>query len=36
MVNAAADDFEGNVTETSVTNLNQMLDQTVTQPVRGG
>ena len=32
MVNAAADEFEGNVTETSVANLNQMLDQTVTRP----
>ncbi|RWP08514.1 type VI secretion system membrane subunit TssM [Mesorhizobium sp.] len=32
MVNATADEFEGNVTETSVANLNQMLDQTVTQP----
>lgn len=32
MVNAAADEFEGNVAETSVANLNQLLDQTVTQP----
>ncbi|MER8461532.1 type VI secretion system membrane subunit TssM [Mesorhizobium sp. M1396] len=32
MVNATADEFEGNVAETSVANLNQMLDQTVTQP----
>ncbi|OWK20703.1 hypothetical protein AJ88_27055 [Mesorhizobium amorphae CCBAU 01583] len=32
MVNATADEFEGNVTETSVANLNQALDQTVTQP----
>lgn len=32
MVNAAADEFEGNATETSVANLNQLLDQTVTQP----
>ncbi|TJW02615.1 MAG: type VI secretion system membrane subunit TssM [Mesorhizobium sp.] len=32
MVNAAADEFEGNVAETSVANLNQLLDQTVTRP----
>ena len=32
MVNATADEFEGNVTETSVANLNQMLDQSVTAP----
>ncbi|TIO23049.1 MAG: type VI secretion system membrane subunit TssM [Mesorhizobium sp.] len=32
MVNAAADEFEGNVAETSVANLNQMLDETVTRP----
>ncbi|RVC09546.1 type VI secretion system membrane subunit TssM, partial [Mesorhizobium sp. M7A.F.Ca.AU.001.01.1.1] len=32
MVNATADEFEGNVAETSVTNLNQILDQTVTAP----
>lgn len=32
MVNATADEFEGNVTETSVANLNQMLDQAVTAP----
>ncbi|WP_095080749.1 type VI secretion system membrane subunit TssM [Mesorhizobium sophorae] len=32
MVNATADEFEGNVAETSVANLNQMLDQTVTAP----
>ncbi|MER8572068.1 type VI secretion system membrane subunit TssM [Mesorhizobium sp. M1409] len=32
MVNATADEFEGNVAETSVANLNRMLDQTVTQP----
>jgi len=31
MVNAAADEFEGNVAETSVANLNQTLDQTVTR-----
>ncbi|TPI42916.1 type VI secretion system membrane subunit TssM [Mesorhizobium sp. B3-1-9] len=31
MVNAAADEFEGNVAETSVANLNQNLDQTVTR-----
>ncbi|WP_027035535.1 type VI secretion system membrane subunit TssM [Mesorhizobium ciceri] len=31
MVNATADEFEGNVTETSLASLNQMLDQTVTQ-----
>ncbi|CCV11971.1 type VI secretion system membrane subunit TssM [Mesorhizobium sp. STM 4661] len=31
MVNATADEFEGNVAETSVANLNQMLDQTVTR-----
>ncbi|MFC3321613.1 type VI secretion system membrane subunit TssM [Mesorhizobium cantuariense] len=29
MANAAADEFEGNVAETSVANLNQTLDQTV-------
>jgi type VI secretion system protein ImpL len=32
MVNATADEFEGNVAETSVANLNQMLDQAVTRP----
>ncbi|TPM22335.1 type VI secretion system membrane subunit TssM [Mesorhizobium sp. B2-3-6] len=32
MVNTTADEFEGNVAETSVTNLNQILDQTVTAP----
>jgi type VI secretion system protein ImpL len=32
MVNATADEFEGDVAETSVVNLNQMLDQTVTRP----
>ncbi|MFB9983812.1 type VI secretion system membrane subunit TssM [Mesorhizobium kowhaii] len=32
MVNATADEFEGNVAETSAANLNQMLDQTVTAP----
>ncbi|WP_198021700.1 type VI secretion system membrane subunit TssM [Mesorhizobium sp. WSM3224] len=32
MVNAAADEFEGNVAEASVANLNQSLDQTVTRP----
>ncbi|RWM06186.1 MAG: type VI secretion system membrane subunit TssM [Mesorhizobium sp.] len=32
MVNAAADEFEGNVAETSVANLNQTLDETVTRP----
>ena len=32
MVNATADEFEGNVAETSVANLNQLLDQTVTAP----
>jgi len=31
MVNAAADEFEGNLAETSVANLNQTLDQTVTR-----
>ncbi|MGX8009539.1 type VI secretion system membrane subunit TssM [Mesorhizobium sp. ORM8.1] len=31
MVNAAADEFEGNVAEASVANLNQVLDQTVTR-----
>ncbi|MDG4874029.1 type VI secretion system membrane subunit TssM [Mesorhizobium sp. WSM4935] len=31
MVNAAADELEGNVAETSVANLNQSLDQTVTR-----
>ncbi|MET3577123.1 type VI secretion system protein ImpL [Mesorhizobium robiniae] len=31
MVNTTADEFEGNVAETSVANLNQMLDQTVTR-----
>ncbi|BCG82036.1 type VI secretion system membrane subunit TssM [Mesorhizobium sp. 113-3-3] len=31
MVNAAADEFEGNVAEASVANLNQSLDQTVTR-----
>ncbi|RWE33478.1 MAG: type VI secretion system membrane subunit TssM [Mesorhizobium sp.] len=31
MVNAAADEFEGNVAEASVANLNQNLDQTVTR-----
>jgi type VI secretion system protein ImpL len=31
MVNAAADELEGNVAETSVANLNQTLDQTVTR-----
>lgn len=31
MVNAAADEFEGSVAETSVANLNQNLDQTVTR-----
>ncbi|QPC94483.1 type VI secretion system membrane subunit TssM [Mesorhizobium sp. INR15] len=32
MVTAAADEFEGGAAETSVANLNQMLDQTVTRP----
>ncbi|UCI07112.1 type VI secretion system membrane subunit TssM [Mesorhizobium sp. B1-1-8] len=32
MVNAAADEFAGNVAEASVANLNQTLDQTVTRP----
>ncbi|MER9595810.1 type VI secretion system membrane subunit TssM [Mesorhizobium sp. M0244] len=32
MVNATADEFEGNAAEISVANLNQMLDQAVTQP----
>ncbi|WP_179295052.1 type VI secretion system membrane subunit TssM [Mesorhizobium sp. WSM3868] len=32
MVDATADEFEGNVAETSVANLNQMLDETVTRP----
>ncbi|QKD06682.1 type VI secretion system membrane subunit TssM [Mesorhizobium loti] len=32
MVNATADEFEGNVAETSVANLNQLLDQAVTAP----
>ncbi|MDX8479742.1 type VI secretion system membrane subunit TssM [Mesorhizobium sp. VK24D] len=32
MVDAAADEFEGNVAETSVANLNQTLDETVTRP----
>ncbi|WP_301005792.1 type VI secretion system membrane subunit TssM [Mesorhizobium sp.] len=32
MVNAAADEFEGNVAETSVANLNQALEETVTRP----
>ncbi|MER8695789.1 type VI secretion system membrane subunit TssM [Mesorhizobium opportunistum] len=32
MVNATADEFESNATETSVANLNQMLDQAVTAP----
>ncbi|UVK44044.1 type VI secretion system membrane subunit TssM [Mesorhizobium sp. AR07] len=32
MVNATADEFEGNVAETSVANLNRILDQTVTAP----
>ncbi|WP_292492805.1 type VI secretion system membrane subunit TssM [Mesorhizobium sp.] len=32
MVNAAADEFEGNVAETSVANLNQTLEETVTRP----
>lgn len=31
MVNAAADEFEGNVAETSMANLNQNLDQSVTR-----
>ncbi|TPK96960.1 type VI secretion system membrane subunit TssM [Mesorhizobium sp. B2-4-12] len=31
MINAAADEFEGNVAEASVANLNKNLDQTVTQ-----
>lgn len=31
MVTAAADEFEGNVAETSMTNLNQNLDQSVTR-----
>ncbi|CCV06215.1 conserved membrane hypothetical protein [Mesorhizobium metallidurans STM 2683] len=31
MISATADEFEGNVAETSVANLNQMLDQTVTR-----
>ena len=32
MVSAAADDFEGNVAETSIAHLNEMLDETVTRP----
>jgi type VI secretion system protein ImpL len=32
MVGAAADEFEGNVAETSMANLNQTLDETVTRP----
>ncbi|RWE30782.1 MAG: type VI secretion system membrane subunit TssM [Mesorhizobium sp.] len=32
MVDAAADEFEGNVAATSVANLNQTLDETVTRP----
>ncbi|RUT98604.1 type VI secretion system membrane subunit TssM, partial [Mesorhizobium sp. USDA-HM6] len=32
MVDAAADEFEGNVAETSMANLNQTLDETVTRP----
>ncbi|TGQ66163.1 type VI secretion system membrane subunit TssM [Mesorhizobium sp. M00.F.Ca.ET.186.01.1.1] len=32
MINATADEFEGNVAQTSVANLNQMLDQAVTAP----
>ncbi|MCA0012054.1 type VI secretion system membrane subunit TssM [Mesorhizobium sp. B292B1B] len=32
MVNATADEFESNVAETSVANLNQVLDQAVTVP----
>ncbi|MER8823034.1 type VI secretion system membrane subunit TssM [Mesorhizobium sp. M0991] len=32
MVNATADEFDGNAAEISVANLNQMLDQAVTQP----
>ncbi|RUU48154.1 type VI secretion system membrane subunit TssM [Mesorhizobium sp. M6A.T.Ca.TU.002.02.2.1] len=31
MVTATADEFDGNVAETSLSNLNQMLDQTVTR-----
>ncbi|TIM18664.1 MAG: type VI secretion system membrane subunit TssM, partial [Mesorhizobium sp.] len=31
MVTATADEFDGNVAETSLANLNQMLDQTVTR-----
>ncbi|TIS57006.1 type VI secretion system membrane subunit TssM [Mesorhizobium sp.] len=32
MITATADEFEGNVAETSVANLNQLLDQVVTRP----
>ncbi|TJW35857.1 MAG: type VI secretion system membrane subunit TssM, partial [Mesorhizobium sp.] len=32
MITATADEFEGNVAETSVANLNQLLDQAVTRP----
>ncbi|UVK38463.1 type VI secretion system membrane subunit TssM [Mesorhizobium sp. AR10] len=32
MVSAAANDFEGNVAETSIANLNETLDKTVTLP----
>ncbi|WP_031194385.1 MULTISPECIES: type VI secretion system membrane subunit TssM [unclassified Mesorhizobium] len=32
MANATADEFEGNAAEISLTNLNEMLDQAVTQP----
>ncbi|MDX8447563.1 type VI secretion system membrane subunit TssM [Mesorhizobium captivum] len=32
MVDAAADEFEGNVAETSMANLNQTLDEAVTRP----
>ncbi|WP_292615925.1 hypothetical protein, partial [Mesorhizobium sp.] len=31
MVTATADELDGNVAETSLTNLNQMLDRTVTR-----
>ncbi len=32
MVSATADDFDGNVAETSIAHLNEMLDETVTRP----
>ena len=34
MVNAAADDFEGDAAETSMAQLNQMLAETVSRPAR--